>query len=227
MTKPNEPQDGQRQICPECERPFEPGTSRGHSISCSLGSKAWDGELAPQQPEPRENWLWCERCKAWIETQHRCGAQYIDRGDHFELVKDAAPQPIALASAEGESIDQRRLGDPGFTLTMHNDRATELAAQKWLEDFDSRRTTDTPRDEIDTREVIETLLELARRQGVALLRASSAPQADPKISAIEAIKAKRDEWQRRCSHARLQAAVLRLTAQVDAANELIELLEKL
>lgn len=39
------------------------------------------------------NWLWCERCQAWIETAHQCGARYIDRGTYFELVEPAAPAP--------------------------------------------------------------------------------------------------------------------------------------
>lgn len=45
------------------------------------------------------NYLWCKRCQAWIETDHLCGAKYIDRGDHFELVRPAAMFVMAAVDA--------------------------------------------------------------------------------------------------------------------------------
>ena len=44
------------------------------------------------------NWLWCERCQGWIETAHQCGAQYLDKGTHFELVREAAPDPSSTTT---------------------------------------------------------------------------------------------------------------------------------
>lgn len=57
------------------------------------------GELIGREAHHLLNWLWCERCRAWIETQHRCGAQYIDRGTHYEEVHPAAPVPATTVDA--------------------------------------------------------------------------------------------------------------------------------
>lgn len=60
--------------------------------------------------------------------------------------------------------------DPAVSLTAHNERAIELSAGRWLEDFDKARSAETGRDELDTRNLISYLLAMTRRQGVELGR---------------------------------------------------------
>ena len=70
------------------------------------------------------NWLWCGRCHAWIETQHQCGAQYIDRGTHFEEVQPAAPVPDGgddngeLSTSIITAVGDRKSGEVGETKLM-------------------------------------------------------------------------------------------------------------
>src|SRR5688572_1427736 len=61
--------------------------SQGHAVDRAVAA------LRMRSGHHEPNWLWCERCQAWIETEHLCGAQYIDKGSHYELVKAAATRP--------------------------------------------------------------------------------------------------------------------------------------
>jgi hypothetical protein len=55
----------------------------------------------------KPNWLWCERCQAWIETQHLCGARYIDKGDHYEPVCPAVSSDVLNGSLSSDSATLR------------------------------------------------------------------------------------------------------------------------
>lgn len=54
------------------------------------------GEDSRDEGHHLPNYLWCKRCQAWIETEHVCGARYLDKGDYFELIQPAAP-PVTCA----------------------------------------------------------------------------------------------------------------------------------
>ena len=57
-------------------------------------------EIEKREVHFNPNWLWCGHCQGWIETQHVCGAQYIERGTHFEEVPtEADTAATAMRSA--------------------------------------------------------------------------------------------------------------------------------
>lgn len=107
--------------CPFCDAQPEmnkPHVSLGrtfHWVVCSCGACGPESQLesdavalwntrAIRDGHFLPNYLWCGRCQAWIETQHACGAQYIDKGTHCELVREAVVLPRLGGNEANETV---------------------------------------------------------------------------------------------------------------------------